>query len=191
MTTAIYGTVRNIKNYPSSGNCIIEVEIPVEHFKKSAVFFEATVLVTRAVLDAPFGVHESGAAMGEEPAKEPATKLVSTDIEPRHPLAVEERQPAKEPAKAKFPAGLCGLAVRWCADDHFQRWLNQNFPETWAEYSDGGKDLKNTAKCVVCDVCEVDSRKLLDEVEEAGELFKREILDPYREHRAAEGLDGV
>ena len=91
--------------------------------------------------------------------------------------------------KPRFPGGLCGLAVRWCADEHFQNWIADTFGESWDTYSDM-TDPEERAKSVVCDLCEVISRKALDENQVAGTTFTEMILEPYAAQRKADQNDG-
>lgn len=55
-------------------------------------------------------------------------KNATAEAEGKSPLAVTEETaqartlplPLPLPSQAKFPTGLCGLAVRWCGDPHFR-----------------------------------------------------------------------
>ena len=119
--------------------------------------------------------------------KEPATKLVSTDvIPPRHPLAQDDDGKKGSPGVAKphFPGGLCGLAVRWCDDDHFQLWLSSWYTNTSPE-----ELTAEWAKDAICFTCGIKSRKELDTNPEAAKVFRDSIRDPYVKVRREDGVD--
>ncbi len=92
-------------------------------------------------------------------------------------------------AKPHFPGGLCGLAVRWCKDEHFQMWLaacldaegeSEAVPETLTS---------QWARGVVLAQCGIATRKELDTNASAAEAFRRDILTPYAASRKEDGLD--
>ena len=94
----------------------------------------------------------------------------------------------KQKSHSHFPGGLCGLAIRWCDDEHFRDWLAEVCP--LAKVDDGQESLTaEWAKREVCRICGVSSRKELDTVEVAGLIFRDTILKPYAEERKASGLD--
>lgn len=195
---AIYGSVRNVKAYPSSGNCVIEVEIPVEFFQSAAQFMGAKTLMTLANLAQPFGVVKAS-----EPDKEPDTKpLIEGGFKHVTPEQAAGKEPAKEPAKHvfdtppkshvkhHFPGGLCGLAVRWCADEHFHGWLEDTYPTQWAgALTQAEKNEEMAAKYVIVDMCQIRSRKDLDTSPSADLTFRKYFLGPYSEVRKEHGCD--
>jgi len=127
----------------------------------------------------------------DEQPKVSATVLVS-EAPTRTPLPIVEETGTA--SRAKFPKGLCGLAVQWGSDSHFCAWLSLTNPSEWSEaVADCGKRARDDelAKHVICSICEVDSRKLLDTEPDAGDVFRHRILDPYKAQLKADGLDGV
>lgn len=132
---------------------------------------------------------ENDKPVPKEPAKKadaPATKSRQT---PAITATSEQKESAKEPAKhhPHFPAGLCGLAVKWCDDEHFQEWCAFTYPELWSQQGEVRHEV--AAAGVVKAVCGVASRKVLDEDHAAGEKFKLLIKEPYVECRQADGID--
>jgi len=97
---------------------------------------------------------------------------------------------ASKPAggKGHFPDGLCGLAVRWCADPHFQDWLLVNFPDETARARRQTIGDEAVAKLMVCMLCMVNSRKEIDTDDTARETFNSVIRLPYAAHRKESGL---
>lgn len=87
----------------------------------------------------------------------------------------DDEQPVP-PAPAKPPKDSLGDAclrtVQWCKDPKFWTFLNQAF----------GYELRTeeSAKKVVCHVCDVESRKELDTNNEANKAWHRLIREPYR-----------
>lgn len=79
--------------------------------------------------------------------------------------------------KSHFPTGLCGLAIKWCEDPHFAKWVNEQMEEP--------VDPKN----FILSVCGVTSRKELDTDADAGRAFREEIMGPYSVRREVEGVD--
>ena len=92
--------------------------------------------------------------------------------------------------KAHFPLGLCGLAVKWCADDHFRLWLAEELGR------DGDASLvpetltADWAKGIICDQCGIESRAQLDNDAVAADLFRKMIMEPYIAVRKEDGVDG-
>jgi hypothetical protein len=127
-----------------------------------------------------------------EPAREPAKGIVQTSVGPRGTGLVDE--PAKSAAKKRggghFPDGLCGLAVMWCEEKHFQDWLASEFPEEWntAAQKVFGKSPPFVATQVLYDMFEITTRKALDEDKEVGGQFRDVIMLPYKEQRKADGI---
>jgi hypothetical protein len=97
-----------------------------------------------------------------------------------------------EPAREgpRFPGGLCGLAVRWCEDQHFRVWLDEQYPDAARLFLGTPATPEQRAKLVVCGICQIQSRKQLDTDDEAASRFKTAILRPYSEQRRRDGLDG-
>lgn len=89
--------------------------------------------------------------------------------------------------KPRFPDGLCGLAVRWCDDAHFQEWLQVFHAEEWEIHVN--LPPSDRAKAVVCATCRIDSRKQLDTAIGADRIFRTEFLEPYAAAREADGID--
>ncbi len=88
--------------------------------------------------------------------------------------------------KAKFPGGLCGLAVRWGSDEHFLAWLPSEFPDEWLP--DFVPD-EAAAKAFVCTLCGITSRKELNTDELAAGVFVSKIKEPYQLQREEDGVD--
>jgi hypothetical protein len=134
--------------------------------------------------------------------KAKATVLVPPKVEPTFPSPADvvdkataaidaqmNRAPAEEKRKGShFPDGLTGLAVRWCADEHFQAWVSNRFAKEWLEVATGEND-EDAAKHVVITRCQCQSRKSLNTDEFAAEIFKRDFLAPYHEVRKEDGVD--
>ncbi len=110
------------------------------------------------------------------------------------PLTDVERAILKIPPRAHvsntshFPGGLCGLAVRWCDDAHFQQWLELNHAEEWWSTQVFDKP-EEKAKKVICSVCEIDSRKQLDTAIGADRIFRSHFLEPYAKQRLIDRVD--
>lgn len=100
--------------------------------------------------------------------------------------AADTAAPAAEKKKPHFPDGLCGLAVRWCADEHFLAWLPEAFPAEWLP--DFVPD-EEAAKQFILNLCAIDSRKELNKDYMAAEIFKTQILEPYSQVRQEDGVD--
>jgi len=94
--------------------------------------------------------------------------------------------------KARFPDGLCGLAVRWCNDLHFHAWLQENYGMEWNTArtdTEVGENPNDIAKAIVCDFCSVESRKQLDTAPGADIAFNKYFRGPYGDAREADGVD--
>ena len=89
----------------------------------------------------------------------------------------KERAGAKAHSTSRFPDGFTGLAVKWCIDEQFQAWLWDQFP------ADRVEELTREEWCkmMICDLCGVDSRKLLDTDPDARILFNDIFRAPYME----------
>lgn len=140
--------------------------------------------------------------IGEQEQEEPLsqTKLVSPEIEcilpdgvdpekyndPPQPLPEADKPRAE--SKSHFPAGLTGLAVRWCADEHFRFWLYKEGPKQcmYPAPTLGGYD-EEWAKRYICTVCKIASRKELDTDHQAASIFKRLFKTPYAAYLDAVG----
>ncbi len=88
---------------------------------------------------------------------------------------------------ARFPAGMCGLAVRWCGDEHFQLWLEETYSGAWLLHDVPKPDER--AKAVVCEICTIKSRTELDTDTRAGNTFRSRIMEPYKARREEDGVD--
>lgn len=111
-------------------------------------------------------------------------KLVPTEIDPK----VVEGE--RKPSKSHFPPGLTGLAVRWCADEEFQRWTEETFADEWREYLRANSGLPAPSvevitKAVILATCGINSRKELDTDRAAAEVFNALIRHPYQKHLEA------
>lgn len=79
-----------------------------------------------------------------------------------------------EPAHAKL-GPLALLAVQWARDPKFQAWAGSNWP-----HEDSCRPLtQEECRMLVLDTCRIGSRRELDVVPSAGEIFKREIRGPF------------
>ncbi len=101
-----------------------------------------------------------------------------------------------EARKPHFPDGLTGLSVRWCADMHFQMWLQDNFPLEWAAAEGLATDFGNHAatdeaqsKGVILQMCGITSRKELNTNPAAAGHFDELIRLPYQAARKADDID--
>lgn len=95
-------------------------------------------------------------------------------------------QDAPEPKRGrhgKFPDGLCGLAVRWCEDPDFFRWLRAEFPNI------AKNTLPPNAAVLLKSVCGISSRKELDADTPGRATFIKYIKEPYAASRKGRGLD--
>ena len=95
-------------------------------------------------------------------------------------------QDAPEPKRGrhgKFPDGLCGLAVRWCEDPDFFRWLRAEFPNI------AKNTLPPSAAVLLKSVCGISSRKELDADTPGRATFIKYIKEPYAASRKGRGLD--
>lgn len=98
---------------------------------------------------------------------------------------------APRASTGKFPGGLCGLAVRWCEEDEFRRWLYTLYPNTLNDVvkRQGVRGTpKVNAECVKL-ICDVRSRKELDTDDRAAYVFNQKIREPYAAHRKEIGLE--
>lgn len=103
--------------------------------------------------------------------------------------AVREHKPRPPATEAQRAAmnGLCGLAIKWCDDEHFQEWLAFTFPDDWAVSNE--KTHAKMAADVVKHLCDIEIRKALDTDPRAGEVFRVKIMHPYVECRQADGIE--
>lgn len=95
---------------------------------------------------------------------------------------------------SKFPGGYCGLAVRWCGEITFQRWLEDNFPQVATECTStiaNYETIDINTFCAWCvkKICGVSSRKELDTDDMARAIFNNQIRQPYSQHRKELGLE--
>ncbi len=95
------------------------------------------------------------------------------------------RGPSTEAQRAAM-SGFCGLAVRWCLDEHFQEWLAFTYPEQWALMT--SDTPAGAAPQLVKYICKIESRKELDTDDQAHRLFDTLIRHPYAACRKADGL---
>lgn len=91
----------------------------------------------------------------------------------------------EEPAPAHESLGpLATLAVRWCRDKRFLAWAGVQWPHSGDPSS--RYLTQEQARALILDVCKIGSRKDLDKVPSARDIFLREFRGPYMEH-----LEGV
>lgn len=100
----------------------------------------------------------------------------------------------EEPAKkggGKFPTGYCGLAVKWCGEPSFLRWISEAYPVTWTDYLKvvGTAPLEVAAAWMLKKVCGISSRKELDTNDIARATFEQHIREPYMRYRKELGLE--
>lgn len=103
-----------------------------------------------------------------------------TDDEKEQAMPKPEPKPEqqKEPAaKPHFPAGLTGLAIKWCKMPEFREWLAGEVGEP---YEAAACD-ESWAKSVMCDTCGIKSRKELDTSADAAAAFRSAIMEPFKE----------
>jgi hypothetical protein len=104
--------------------------------------------------------------------------LARLSIQASQAIAQQEiidREP-KEPL-----TGLALLAVQWCQEPNFWKWLNTqlHFKEVKSEID---------AKKIVLSWCEIGSRKELNTNTNAAALFQQEIRAPYMQWLRDEGV---
>jgi len=98
----------------------------------------------------------------------------------------DDEKPVPQPDKPKEPIGeLCRLAVMWCKDEQFQRWVQlrginrvvdgNNLPHFFGS----GED---EAKSFILEFCGIGSRKELDTNTAAATKFHMGIRNPYMEY---------
>ena len=153
---AVYGKVTNVKAFQSTGSCRIEVEVPVEAYRDVvALLWDQRVLVTLAP--------ELGRAYGV--------------VEPRE----GEEHPSPAPFIPPRPdiGPLCLLAVKLCREPDFQAWLQHEFPHLADEWEPCPPE--QWAKNVILDVCEISSRRDLDESVMAAQAFHDIIRKPFHD----------
>jgi hypothetical protein len=97
--------------------------------------------------------------------------------------ASQERAQEETIAKEKKEplTGLALLAVQWCQEPNFWKWINENWdikPVT---------DEKG-AKVVICSWCEIDSRKELNTDTQAAATFQQDIRAPYMQWLKEQGV---
>lgn len=122
--------------------------------------------------------------VSDVPASGVAPKGSTPNAEPK------PRPPATEAQRAAM-TGLCGLAIKWCADQHFQEWAAFTYPESWGEaFEKLAKNDDDAASYVVKRECGLESRKDLNDPALAGgiAIFKAKIMGPYVECRTNDGL---
>ena len=156
---ALFAKVGNIKAFPSSGVCRVEIEVPYEAFAQIvSALHEQQVLVTIAPpMDGPYGIRNGGS---EERV-----------VEPRKP-EVPASHESHLGARAKW-------AVLRCKDEDFRDWLTATFNDLWVEERARCETAEEAAKWVICKICDIASRRELDTNTEAGARFDRMIRVPF------------
>lgn len=86
-------------------------------------------------------------------------------------LAPLKLGPQKSKPESSPIGALCRLAVMWCSDAEFRKWLS---PDSVINEDGAAKRIK--------EICKVESRKDLDTDKEAAERFHTLIRDPYRHY---------
>jgi hypothetical protein len=112
---------------------------------------------------------------------------VYDEIEQRTEQLMEAKGKPAPKKTGKFPPGRCGLAVRWCADAHFQVWLMTTMPTSW-EISEHMEDPEEIAKAIILDRCGIGSRKELDTNDVAAGVFDELFRGPYANARKDDEL---
>lgn len=152
---ALYGKVTGVKAFQSTGSCRVEVEVPVEVYRDAvALLWDQQVLVTLAP--------DLGRAYGM--------------VEPREG---EEPPPLPFIPERESIGPVCMLAVKLCREPDFQAWLQHEFPHLTEEWEPCPPE--QWAKNVILEVCEIGSRRDLDESPLAAEAFHDIIRKPYHE----------
>jgi hypothetical protein len=154
----LYAHVTNVKAYPSTGIARVEIEVPVEHFPVIVgLLMDKQVLVTIApqMLGA-YGVYDS-------------ERISGGSLPPPPPPA-----PPREELGAR-----CKWAVMRCGEKTFQDWMLDRFPDLLSEETPD--EPEQTAKWLICRICGITSRKLLDENINAGKKFDEQIRTPFAE----------
>lgn len=85
--------------------------------------------------------------------------------------------PISEKKEREQLGDLCYRAVMWCSDPEFQRWLLSTRRLPVANAADAAQVIK--------EVCGVETRKHLDTIAEAGEIFRKEFVGPWQKHQIA------
>lgn len=92
----------------------------------------------------------------------------------------DDEKPVEQPKQREHLGDLCYRAVQWCNDPEFQRWLVGARKLPIANAADAAQ--------VIREVCGVGTRKHLDIIPAAGDIFRKEFVGPYRKHLQARGL---
>lgn len=145
---AVFAHVSNIKAFPSQSTARIELEIPIEAYRAVVdQLFGRDVLVTiapDALNGAPYGV--------VEPQFEPDTARGAG-------------------GKANRPGPLCMLAVQWCRDPLFWKWMGEVFKFEPKSQEDAAMFLR--------DYLDIESRRDIDTNDAAAQRFKAHVRLPY------------
>ena len=160
---AVYGEVVDIKLVRSRAMLAVTMEVPIE-FHRAVVNLLSVggpALLTPTHIEAPFGV---------------------VDSEVKHELPAQAAPAAAEkvvdhPRKHSFGGlgPLCSLAVRWCKDEKFQKWLAMNFDCPINNEQDASEFIRT--------YCGVSSRADLDTNEDAKSMFEV-VREGYSAHLA-------
>ncbi len=124
-----------------------------------------------------------------ENARDTMEKVVNSVLQKSTPEndALPRQRGAPTDAQRKAMAGFCGLAIKWCDDEHFQEWLAFTFPDQWGEAT--AANHAGMASQTVKRLCRIESRKELDTQEQAHRLFDTLIRQPYIACRKADDLE--
>jgi hypothetical protein len=79
---------------------------------------------------------------------------------------------------------LCKLAAILCADEEFQRWIENDAHVHMDDRptETEGIDAEDRAAIIVRNLCDIQSRRELDHNELAADIFHERIRKPYNEH---------
>ncbi len=80
-----------------------------------------------------------------------------------------------------FPLGLAGLAVRWCASEDYQQWMERE-----GHTADASEEASRQA---ILNVCAIQSRQELNTDTVAAAIFDEVFKLPYAASRKERGLD--
>lgn len=126
----------------------------------------------------------------DETPKQEEEKSLAGDAEATPDKAAEE---SAKPAATKrhLPEGLCGLAIRWCAEPSFYDWLLANFADDCADAYRPEIKAPQLCATVLKRLCRIATRKQLDTDAVARSWFNNNIRGPYAGHRIRLGLADV
>jgi hypothetical protein len=95
------------------------------------------------------------------------------------PAEPEKSAPARPAVQRERMAPLCEWAVYRCAEAEFQRWAITIAAPAFGYAPPADASPEDQAKAVVCYVCGVSSRKMLDTDPRAAAQLHKQIRQPY------------